>query len=391
MSAPAPVVSAWRSTLRDRRRVVVKLGSALLCDSQGRVDAAMFGSVAEQLARLLGEGRQVVLVSSGAVALGRAEIGQPPGDPTPRFGRQALAAIGQPLLMARWRQALADQHRTVAQLLLTHADFGDRGRFLHARRVSAELLAAGVVPIVNENDTIAIEELGFGDNDALAAHVAVAIGAELVVLLTETDGVFDADPRLVPDAARLPQLWAGDRRAAAATASGSRSTLGTGGMRTKIDAAVVAARAGIPTVIASGRSDDVLAAVLRGADVGTLVWPRGVRLSARRKWLATTVRPRGVLVVDDGAAHALVEAGRSLLPVGVVEVRGRFGVGDPVQVQDRRGGVLGRGIARYASDDARAIAGLRRDDIVARLGWLPAGEVIHRDDFAAEFATPPAP
>lgn len=385
MSVRAPVeAAARRATLRDAQRVVVKLGSAALCEAQGGVDVGAFARVAAAIAEQRRGGRQVVVVSSGAVALGRAETGQAPGDPSPRFGRQALAAIGQPLLMAHWRSAFAEHGLGVAQLLLTHADLGARPRFLHARRVAAELLEHGVVPIVNENDTVAIEELGFGDNDALAAQVAVAVGAELLVLLTEVDGLMTADPRLDPTATRVPHLDAFDPRTAAFTEVGSRSTLGTGGMRSKMQAAAIAAHAGIATLVADARRADVLAALISGADVGTLLWPGPSRLSARRKWLATTVRPRGSVSVDAGAARALVEGGRSLLPVGVRAVEGRFEVGDPVRVLAPDGSALGRGLVRYASEDARAIAGLRTDAVTRQLGWLPAAELIHRDDFWPE-------
>lgn len=387
----ARVQSPQRAALRDARRLVVKLGSAALCSADGRVDEAAFQRHAGAIAAQLAAGRQVVLVSSGAVALGRAEVGQPPGDPTPRFGKQALAAIGQPLLMSRWRAAFADAGLRVAQLLLTHADLGDRGRFLHARRVAAELLDQGVVPIVNENDTVAIEELGFGDNDALAAQVAVAVGAELLVLLTEVDGLMTADPRVDPSATRIASIAARDPAALAATAGGSRSTLGTGGMRSKVQAADNAARVGVATVVAAGARPGVLAAILAGDDVGTLLLPHRARLSARRKWLATAVRPRGTVIVDDGAALALRETGRSLLPVGVRAVEGRFGVGDAVRIVDAAGVVLGRGLARYTSEDARAIAGMRSDAIVAALGWLPARELVHRDDFLPEPIASPTP
>jgi glutamate 5-kinase len=374
-------VADARASLRRARRVVVKLGSAVLCGDGFAPRDAAFALHADAIAQACADGREVVLVSSGAVGLGRGEAGQPPTDPAPRFGKQALAAIGQPLLMSRWRTHFGQHGRSVAQLLLTHGDLGDRGRFLHARRVTAELLAAGVVPIVNENDTIAIEELRFGDNDALAAQVAAAIGADLLVLLTEVDGLYDADPRENPAAKQIPALAADDPAAIAATASGGRSDLGTGGMRSKVLAAAKAAAVGIPTVVAHGARPGVLAQVLDGAPEGTLFLPGRSRLSARRKWLATSVRTRGTLHLDDGAARALLLEGRSLLPVGVRRVEGRFGVGDAVRVLGPDGTLLGRGLCRYTSEDATAVVGLRSDAIAERLGWLPARELVHRDDF----------
>lgn len=381
-SAPTPAaVADARASLRRARRVVVKLGSAVLCGDGFAPRDEAFALHAAAIAHACERGCEVVLVSSGAVGLGRGEARQPPGDPTPRFGKQALAAIGQPLLMSRWRSHFASHGLGVAQLLLTHGDLGDRGRFLHARRVTAELLAAGMVPVVNENDTVAIEELRFGDNDALAAQVAAAIGADLLVLLTEVDGLYTADPRHDPAAVRIAALRADDPAALAATAGGTRSELGTGGMRSKVVAADKAAAVGIPTVVAHGGRPGVLAQVLAGADEGTLFLPGRRRLSARRKWLATSVRTRGALHLDAGAADALLLQGRSLLPVGVARVEGRFGVGDAVRIVGPDGQTLGRGLCRYASEDAAAVAGLRSEAITARLGWLPARELVHRDDF----------
>lgn len=382
MAAPSTAAIAdARAGLRRARRVVVKLGSAVLCGDGYAPREEAFALHAAAIAAAIADGREVVLVSSGAVGLGRGEAGQPPNDPAPRFGKQALAAIGQPLLMDRWRAAFSAHGLKVAQLLLTHGDLGDRGRFLHARRVTAELLAAGALPIVNENDTIAIEELRFGDNDALAAQVAAAIGADVLVLLTEVDGLYDADPRHEPTARQIAALAADDPDALAFTASGGRSDLGTGGMRSKVLAAGKAAAVGIPTVVAHGARPGVLVQVLDGAAEGTLFLPGRSRLSARRKWLATSVRTRGTLHLDDGAARALLLQGRSLLPVGVRRVEGRFGVGDAVRIVGPDGALLGRGLCRYASEDAAAVAGMRSAAIAERLGWLPARELVHRDDF----------
>ena len=247
--------------------------------------------------------------------------------------------------------------------------------------MASELLDQGVVAIVNENDTIAVEELRFGDNDALAAQVGNAVGADLVVLLTEVDGLFTADPRRDASARRIGALSADDPVALAYTAGDQQSLLGTGGMRSKVLSASTAARVGIPTVVAHGSREGVLARVLAGADEGTLFVPGGGRLSARRKWIAASVRTRGTLHVDDGAREALLVGGRSLLPVGVVAVEGRFDVGDAVRIVGPDGALLGRGLCRYASEDARAALGLRREAIGARLGWLPARELVHRDDF----------
>jgi len=371
-----------RRALAAARRIVVKVGSQALCRPDGRLDSRVVAGLCQDLLGLIDEGRQVVLVSSGAVASGAGETatgGSSDAASRPELGRQALAAIGQPLLMARYRQEFAIGRRHVAQILLTHADLADRGRFLHARRVMAELTAAGVVPIVNENDTVAVDELKFGDNDQLAAQVALLIEADALVLLTEVEGLYDANPRTHPQA-RL-RSWVGPRDPTAlAGAEDGTSAFGTGGMRSKVIAARKAGAVGVVSAIADGKRPQVVAEVLRGDPVGTVFAPAARRSSGRRGWLATSVRGRGVLHLDAGAAQAIALGGKSLLPAGVVRVEGRFDVGDPVELRGPDGQTIGRGLVRYGSDDAARVAGLRSDAIIALFGWLPAGEIVHRDD-----------
>lgn len=390
-TAPKGVPDAvWRTHVRDARRVVVKVGSQVLCRPDGAVDEAIFKGLCQQLADLLAAGRQVVLVSSGAVALGRGLIGQVPGaadSGAGTLGKQALAALGQGLLMSRYREQLAPAGIHVGQLLLSHGDLGNRQRFLHARRVTTELLEAAMLPIVNENDTVAVEEIRFGDNDALAAQVAHLVGASALILLTEVQGLFTADPHLHPDAALLNAVASRDGRALAIAGAGA-GKFGTGGMRSKVLAARKAGELGVITVVADGKRAGSLAEVLSGAPVGTIFVPPGRHLSGKRKWIVSSVRIRGVVIVDAGAAVALREGGRSLLPAGVVAVQGRFGVGDALLVRDPAGRPVGRGLSRYHSKDAAPIVGLRTDQIASKLGWLPARELIHRDDFVVDDGEP---
>lgn len=320
-------------------------------------------------------------MSSGAVASGRGEIGQGPDGNYRGLGKQALAAIGQPLLMARYRLELKGLGREVAQVLLTHADLSDRSRFLHARRVMGELMAGGVLPIVNENDTVAVDELKFGDNDQLAAQVAHVIGADALVLLTEVEGLYSAHPGKDANAKLISYVGARDQQALQAAEDGT-SAFGTGGMRSKVLAARKAGAVGVVTAIARGKRDQALLALLRGEAIGTVLAPAQRKLAGKRSWVATSVRPRGTLHVDAGAAEALQRGGRSLLPAGVLRVEGRFEVGDPVQICGPQGLLIGRGLVRYSSDDAQRACGLRSDQIAGVLGWLPAAELVHRDDLA---------
>lgn len=379
-----------REALAKAKRVVVKVGSQVLCRRDGTVDDAVFAELCRQLAHLRAAGREVVLVSSGAVALGMGAVVLGTGAVTTAgrlsvpgavLGKQALAAIGQPLLMARYREVLGGLGLQVAQILLTHADLGHRGRFLHARRVMAELLDAGILPIVNENDTVAVEELKFGDNDGLAAQVAHVVGADVLVLLTEVAGLFTADPGKDPEARLLTAVDARDDAALAAAGLGT-SQFGTGGMRSKVLAARKAGDVGVVAAIASGKTSETLLQLLAGEAVGSVFRPAPRTLRGKRSWIATSVRTRGTLHVDAGAAAALRTGGRSLLPIGVVRVEGEFDVGDPVLVCDPAGAAIGRGLSRYDAADARRAAGKRSEQVALEIGWLPASELIHRDDFA---------
>jgi glutamate 5-kinase len=364
-----------RAQLGAAQRLVVKVGSQALCRPDGRLDGRMVAGLCQDLAALQEAGKQVVLVSSGAVASGLGEVGADRG-----LHKQALAAIGQPLLMARYRMEFTGLGRHVAQILLTHSDLANRSRFLHARRVMAELMAAGILPIVNENDTVAVDELKFGDNDQLAAQVAHVVEADVLVLLTEVDGLFTADPGVDPTAQRISLVRYRDTDSMA-MAGDSKSAFGTGGMRSKMVAAQKASAVGCVTVIARGKTSDVLSRLLAGEDAGTVFEPAPRRLTGKRSWIATSVRPRGTVTVDAGAVAALQQGGRSLLLAGVTAVQGEFAVGDPLQVVGPDGSAIGRGLSRYDAEDARQVVGLRTEQVSQVLGWLPAAELIHRDDF----------
>jgi glutamate 5-kinase len=335
--------------------------------------------VARQAAALAAEGRELVVVSSGAIAIGSRELGwDVPGRSIPE--KQAAAAVGQIGLIEIYRRGFARHGRRVAQILVTRTGLEDRERFLNARHTLTTLLGLGVVPIVNENDTVATEEIRFGDNDNLSATVVNLVGADLLVILTDVDGLYDRPPEAPGEgAARLFDVVASIGPEVERAARGSTSAFGRGGMTTKLQAAQAAARCGASTVLCNGNAKDVLLRVARGERVGTL-FLAGSRLASRKHWLAFTLGTRGALVVDAGAARALAERGKSLLPAGIVEVRGKFGIGDPVACVDPAGRELARGLVAYGSEEIRRIARRPAREIAEVLGYSNGDEVIHRDD-----------
>ena len=358
------------------RRIVVKIGSSVLTDG-GVLRRRVFGDVARQVSQLCDAGRQLVIVSSGAIALGSRELGwSQPGRSIPEL--QAAAAVGQIGLMELYRLRFARHGRRVAQVLVTRSGLEPRERFLNARHTLHQLLALGVVPVVNENDTVATDEIRFGDNDNLSATVVNLVAADLLVILTDVDGLY----REPPSAGVRPPLFEVVEAVTPEVlraARGSSSAFGRGGMTTKLEAAQTAARCGASTVLCNGRARDTLLRVCGGEPLGTL-FLAGSRMASRKHWLAFTTRTRGELVLDDGAARALVERGKSLLPAGIAEVRGRFGIGDPVACVDAGGRQLARGLVAYASDEIRRIARLPTGKIAQVLGYSNGDEVIHRDD-----------
>ena len=368
-----------RNALRAARRVVVKIGTNALTHATGRFNREHFEALGQDLL-WAARGRELVVVSSGAIALGVERLGLP-GRPRDIPGKQACAAVGQSRLMQAYEDVFGGQGRTVAQVLLTHEDVQDRRRYLNVKHALERLLAAGVVPVINENDTVSVDELKFGDNDTLAGLVAGVVEADALVLLSDVDGLHTADPRRDP-AARLVETVEQVTPELQALAGGSSSAVGTGGMATKVRAAARAAELGIPGVITSGAVPGRLRAVLEGQGVGTLFEPTGGRRGARAAWISHALRPLGVLTVDAGAREAIVTGKRSLLPSGVRGVEGDFGRGDPVDLADEAGAVFARGLVTYDAQELRRIAGHHTSDIERVLGYRYLDEVVHRDDLA---------
>jgi glutamate 5-kinase len=368
-----------RSPLQRVKRLVVKVGTGSLTDGQGRYERANCARLAQDLAEVA-RGRKLVLVSSGAVAVGADKLGlvRSRGKPWDIPTKQAAAAVGQPHLMAAWGEALGAHDLRTAQVLLTADDLASRQRFLNARRTFAKLLELGVVPVVNENDTVAVDEIKVGDNDTLAALVAGCIEADAVVMLTDVEGLYDRDPAL-PGAVLLhevPRVTAEIER----IAGGAGTERSIGGMATKVRAARRLAAQGVVTVLLSGRRPRALPDLLAGAPLGT-VFARGAeRLSSRKGWLAAAARGKGTILVDAGARRALSDQGRSLLPSGVRRVEGQFGIGDPVDIAVEEGRPFARGLAGYAADELRRIAGLKTSEIERALGYKYLDEVVHRND-----------
>ncbi len=366
-----------RSKLSRCKRLVVKVGTSLLTPPEGHIYAPRFFDFAHQIAALMNEGHEVVLVASGAVGLGTQRMGLEKR-PTSIPGKQAAAAVGQIDLCRRFGRAFAREDRIVGQILLTHGGLADRERFLNARHTLQALLTDGVVPLINENDSVSTEELRFGDNDQLAALVVNTCSANLQILLTDIDGVFDKHPE-EPDAERISEIEEVTPELLERTSSRG-SLFGTGGMRSKLEAARNAAHFGVPTVIAGGHTPDVLPRILAGEDLGTLVQPSANQLSARKHWIAFSQKPRGALELDDGAVRALSERRASLLPAGVAGVSGRFGVGDLVSCLASSGEEVARGLIAYTSAEVDVIMGHGTGRISSLLGYSNGNAVIHRDD-----------
>jgi glutamate 5-kinase len=365
------------SPLAGARRIVVKVGSSLLVGEDGAPDRAWLADLCADLAALRAERRQVLVVSSGAVALGRRRLGLA-RRASALAEKQAAAAAGQSLLMRAWETALEPHGIHAAQVLLTRDDTEVRRRWLNARDTVETLLRLGVVPVVNENDTVATEEIRYGDNDRLAARLAQMTGADVLVLLSDVDGLYTADPRRDPFAQRISEVRTITPELEAAAGGAQAGGVGSGGMATKLAAARIAQGAGCATVITLGRRPGPLRAIVEGAP-STVVAPSTTPAAAYKAWIAGSLAPQGVLVVDQGCAAAL-QQGRSLLPAGVRAVEGRFDKGDAVVVRDASGRELARGLVEYDAEDARRIAGLRSDALEAALGWRGPDELIHRDD-----------
>jgi len=366
-----------RDPLKGKRRIVVKIGSALLTrDGQG-LNSDGIHDWAAQIAQLRGRGLELVLVSSGAVAAGMQRLGRSTR-PHALHELQAMAAVGQMNLVQVYESAFQRHGLHTAQVLLTHDDLTDRRRYLNSRTTLRTLLGFGVIPVINENDTVATEEIRFGDNDTLAALVANLIEADLLLILTDQRGLYERDPRQDPEAKLLAEGKAGDPQLL--TMAGGSGALGRGGMRSKLLAAEKAARSGASTVIASGREANVIARVLDGEPVGTHLQAAQGRVAARKQWLAGQLRATGKLRLDAGAVKVIREGGKSLLPVGVKAIEGAFTRGEIVSCLDPEGHEVARGLVNYSSEEAGRIIGKASDKIESILGYIDEPELIHRDN-----------
>lgn len=370
--------SSFRESLGRARRWVVKIGSAMITDGGRGLDAQAIGAWVEQVAELHAQGRELILVSSGAVAEGMRRLGWA-RRPDTLHELQAAAAVGQMGLVQAWEAAFQRHGIRTAQILLTHEDVVDRQRYLNARGTLRTLTGLRVIPVVNENDTVAFEEIRFGDNDTLGALVANLVEAELYVILTDQKGMYDRDPRQDPAATLIDEARAGDP-ALERMAGGGAGTLGRGGMLTKVRAAAKAARSGTSTLMAWGREPDVLRRIALGETIGTLLRPAQGPVAARKQWLAVQLQVRGRVFIDAGAARVLRESGRSLLPVGVTRVEGGFVRGELVACVGPDGAEIARGLVNYDAAAAARILGKSSAAIEAALGYVDEPELIHRDN-----------
>ncbi len=361
------------------RRIVLKVGSSLLVDSgAGRLRQAWLGALVEDIAALHADGVQVLVVSSGAIALGRTILDLPKGALKLDVS-QAAAAVGQIALARHWAGALAHHSITAGQILVTLADTEERRRYLNARATIGRLLEMKAVPVINENDTVATTEIRYGDNDRLAARVATMVDADLLVLFSDIDGLYTAPPASDPDARHLPVI-ARITPEIEAMAGGAASELSRGGMRTKVEAGKIATAGGVHMVIADGRAKNPLAAIAAGARCSWFLTP-STPATARKTWIAGALEPRGTVHIDAGAAKAL-NAGASLLPVGVTRIEGQFSRGDAVLIRDAKGRELGRGLIAYDVDEAAKVLGKPSSALEDALGHAARAEMIHRDDMA---------
>jgi len=367
-----------REQLGEARRWVIKIGSAMITNDGQGLDNFSIDVWVEQMAELHRAGRELLLVTSGAVAEGMRRLGWRQR-PTALADLQAAAAVGQMGLVQAWESAFERHGIQTAQILLTHEDASDRQRYLNIRNTLRTLLRLGVVPVINENDTVAFEEIRFGDNDTLGALVANLVEAELYVILTDQQGLYDKNPRQFPDARLIREGRAGDA-ALEAMAGGGAGSLGSGGMITKLHAATRAARSGAFTLLAWGREPEVLRRVAAGAELGTLLRPSQSPLVARKQWLAVQLQVKGRLHLDAGAVRALRAGGKSLLPVGVTAIEGKFSRGDLVACLDPNGTEVARGLVNYDTEQALLLIGKTTRRIEAMLGQVDDPELIHRDN-----------
>ena len=365
-----------RTYFSNSRRIVVKVGSSVLTDPQG-LNLKTVRSISRQISRVIDENRDVLLVSSGAQAAGIKKVGlSKRPDELPK--RQAVAAVGQAGLIMEYEKAFSRYRKKVAQVLLTNDGLSNRKRYLNARNTLHTLLSWGILPIINENDTVSVKEIQFGDNDNLAALITLMMDADMLITLSDIDGLFTKNPAQHADATLIPVV-ARITREVEKMAGNLPGSLGTGGMVSKIEAAKKLTSAGIPMVIANGNRPNILLDLMSGKPTGTFFFPKRNKLSGRKSWIAFNLKPKGRIHIDSGAAEAILKRGKSLLPSGIVGVEGDFQVGAPVtfSLEDK---ILGTGLVNYAAADIRKIMGLKTHRIKDRLGQKPYDEVIHRDN-----------
>lgn len=364
-------------TITPAKKILIKIGSAVLTGTDG-LDLKIIDALAQEMCDLTRRGFSIVLVTSGAIASGSHRLGIT-GKLKSMPEKQAAAAVGQGRLMRVYSKAFEKNNLYVAQILLTMSDLTDRQRYLNIRNTLSTLMEWHVTPIINENDTVAVDEIKFGDNDNLAAMIANIIEADLFINLTATDGLYDCNPSESKKAKRI-DLVCDITDEIEAMATSDTSSVGTGGMKSKILAAKKVTSIGIPCIIAPGKRKKVLSDILAGVEIGTLFLPQTSRLASRKYWIANTLKPRGRLIIDDGAKKALLEKGKSLLPSGITAVEGEFVPGDPVVCVDQTGANLAKGLVNFDASDVRKIMGLKTVQISAALGHKDYDEVIHRDN-----------
>jgi glutamate 5-kinase len=364
--------------VKKTRRIVVKIGSSILASKDEGLHRTVFSDLAKEISTLKHQGYEMIVVSSGAIAAGMEKLGYK-NRPQTITQKQAAAAIGQSRLMNIYENYFSRHQQTVAQILLTHDDLSDRGRFINARNTLLTLLKLGIIPIINENDTVAVDEIKVGDNDNLSALITNLIGADLLVILTDIDGLCDADPRYNPQAKCIP-LIEDINIGMDGIIGGTDGQWRVGGMVTKIEAAKKVSRFGIPTIIARGTKRGILHQILSGKEIGTLILPKKETLSSRKGWIAFHLKPQGEVVVDEGAKIAICQKGKSLLPSGVMKVNGPFDRGDAVSCVGPKGKEFARGLVNYNAYELEKIKGLQSHQIEQILGFKYSDEVVHRNN-----------
>jgi len=376
--------NSYRDRIRNARQIVIKIGSQVLIDAQAKPEPGVFEQLAENIAHLVHQGRKVAIVSSGAIVSGISHLSGLSKNNLSLAEKQAIAGVGQPILMQFYQKAFEPYKLLVGQVLLTHEDFSIRHRYLHSKNTLEQMQKLGIIPIINENDTVAVDEIRFGENDQLAALVAVMLKADLLVMLSVAKGICERDPLKYPDAQVIPVIKGFDQKLYECGEE-SKSRAGSGGIKSKLYAVEIASSAGIPTFIGSGKDPEVLRKLFEGKLLGSLVIAEKRKLKGLKHWLYFAGRAKGEIIVDTGAVKALVELNKSLLPKGVVEIRGKFNPGELVRVMDEQGREVGKGLVNYSAEQLKKIKGKHTNQIKELLGTKDYDEVIHRDNLALAF------